>query len=283
MKRALFLILLLFTVTANSQTVDSAVPIRDSFYVVGSGEREVLYKPKNGPEQTLLTNVRVPTMQVHHPAKAYDRHFAVLVFPGGGFGSLSMTLEGESACKWINDIGGTAILVKYRVPSPAGTVRGQAALQDAQQAMRLTRDLIKNWGIDNNRLGVLGFSAGGKLAAWISVQSSIDRPAFTILVYPAYLSSSPSSHTVGRDLKVDSKTPPTFIVQTFDDSQFIAGTIAYFLTLRRYEVPSELHVFAGGGHGYGLGHQGESVAQWPTLASRWLDGFTDLRFKGNPQ
>lgn len=259
-------------------TADSAVPLwPNNPAVTGTHETEFEYKHPNEPEQRLLTNVTVPTVQIFHPAAKNDKHFAMLILPGGGFGALSMHLEGEAACAWINSLGGTAALVKYRVPSPPESTKGQTALKDARRALSIVRDQLISSKIPFNRIGVIGFSAGGKLAAWMSSGQVADRPAFVVLVYPAYLGTSGKPGGLADGIHLDSITPSTILFQASDDRKFIDGTLAYFGVLRANGISAELHVFAEGGHGFGLGSPDRPVGQWPMLATSWLSNIGILR------
>lgn len=198
---------------------------------------------------------------------------AVLVFPGGGYRILAYDLEGTEVCSWLNSIGITAVLVKYRVGPPGGAKQYGPALQDAQRAMGLVRGHATEWNINPRQVGVLGFSAGGHLAAALSNQSgkrtySVEdafddqnaRPDYVILVYPAYLET----------VKATAGTPSTFIVQAEDDSAFIDGTLSYYQTLKAAKVASELHLYSSGGHGYGLRPTADAVTGWPQLAEKFI-------------
>lgn len=253
----------------------------------GLGEEHDATKPTDndvsGRRLIRLTSVSVPTLTVFRPLQAKDTGTAVLVFPGGGYHILAYDLEGSEVCQWLNSIGVTAILVKYRVPRREGRPMWAAPLQDAQRAMGLVRMHAHEWGIQPNRIGVMGFSAGGHLSAAISNNFSertypavdeadkIDcRPDFTILVYPAYLNGEKPTEAVSPELPVSSRTPPTFAVQAEDDSSFIAGTLIYYRALINAKVPAELHIFPKGGHGYGLRPSPNAVSHWPELAGAWL-------------
>jgi len=230
-----------------------------------------------------LGNVSQPTLTVFSPPKDQDTGAAVIVCPGGGYGILAMDLEGSEVCDWLNSIGVTGILLKYRVPSRPGLPKHTAALQDAQRAIGLVRSQAKDLGIDPKRIGILGFSAGGHLAAAASnnfetrTYSHIDsaddvscRPDFTLLIYPAYLTLKDQGDKIAPELPVTEKTPPTFIVMTQDDGIRVETAMFYSLALKNAKVPCELHVYPKGGHGYGLRPSDNAVSTWPARAAEWL-------------
>jgi len=230
-----------------------------------------------------LTNVTAPSMTLYPAPKNKSTGAAVLVFPGGGYRILAYDLEGTEICEWLNSIGITAVLVKYRVPEPKESPRYQQPLQDAQRAVGSVRNHAKDWSIDPQRIGVLGFSAGGHLSAVLSNSSEertyppVDeadqissRPDFAILIYPAYLSVDDKGETLAPEVKPSNGTPPTFIVQAEDDKPFIAGTLLYYRALTDAKAAAEMHLYSAGGHGYGLRRTNDPVTGWPQLAAAWL-------------
>ena len=223
-----------------------------------------------------LGNVTTPTMTLYPAPKETRTGAAVLVFPGGGYSILAYDLEGTEICDWLNRIGVTAVLVKYRVPQPKDLPRYQQPLQDAQQAIRIVRSHAGEWGIDPQRIGVLGFSAGGHLSAVLSnapaqeVDGMSSRPDFAVLIYPAYLSVDNKGETIAPEVKPSDRTLPTFIVQAENDKPFIGGTLLYYRALAEAKVPAEMHLYSAGGHGYGLRRTNDPVTNWPQLAEAWL-------------
>lgn len=215
-------------------------------------------KPVAGRAVARLGPVTEPTLTLYPVAQGSGSAPAVLVFPGGGYRILAYDLEGEEVCQWLNRIGFTAVLVKYRVGPPGGPTQYEQPLADAKQAIALVRSHAQDWHIDEKRIGTLGFSAGGHLAAVLNTTET--RPNFSVLVYPAYLAEVP----------LPTASVPTFIVQTEDDRSFIDGTLAYYKTLKSGGMPVEMHLFSQGGHGYGLRETGEAVAQWPHLVENWF-------------
>ncbi len=236
-----------------------------------------------------LGNVTDPSITVYPAPKTSDTGTAVIVFPGGGYRILAMDLEGTEVCQWLNSIGITAVLLKYRVPEIPDLPRYTAPLQDAQRAVRLVRAHADEWGLKADRIGAMGFSAGGHLAAVLSNKSeersyeSVDkvdenscRPDFALLIYPAYLSVRDQGEQLAPEVAVGPRTPPTFIVQAEDDRPFIGSTLLYYRALQGSRVPAELHVFAKGGHGYGLRPSSARVTGWPSLAANWLQSLNLL-------
>lgn len=236
-----------------------------------------------GRKLVRLGNVDTPTLAVYRPPKEKDSGAAVLVFPGGGYNILALDLEGSEVCEWLNTIGVTGILVKYRVPARAGQPRWAAPLQDAQRAVGIVRQRASELGVDPKRIGVLGFSAGGHLAAAVSTNydrrtydpvDAVDalscRPDFTLLIYPAYLTVEKEGDQVAPELTITRETPPAFLVQTEDDSVRVETSLFYYAALRKARVPAEMHIYPSGGHGYGLRPTDKAVTTWPRRAEEWL-------------
>ena len=229
-----------------------------------------------------LGNVSTPTLTVY-PPKANNSGAAVVVFPGGGYQILAIDLEGTEVCEWLNGIGVTCVLVKYRVPNSGPLPKSPAALQDAQRAMGMVREHAAEWGIDPARVGVLGFSAGGHLSAALSThfdtrlyprQDAADerscRPDFAVVVYPGYLALPDRQMATNPEIAPSKQTPPTFIVQAEDDPVHVENATNYFLQLKQAGVAAELHLYAEGGHGYGLRRTELPVTRWPSLVQEWL-------------
>lgn len=229
-----------------------------------------------------LGNVSEPTVTFFRAPVDRSDGACVLVCPGGGYHILAWDLEGTEVCEWLNSIGVHAALLKYRVPRRPDRAPHAAPLEDAQRAMGLLRERAAEWGVNSNRLGVLGFSAGGNLAAFLSntperayprVDAADDRPArpdFAILVYPAYLTDKDQGDRVRADLPVSTNTPPTFIAITQDDPVRVETALGYAGGLHQHQVPFELHVYPRGGHGYGLRRTDNPVTWWPDRAAEWM-------------
>jgi acetyl esterase/lipase len=229
-----------------------------------------------------LGNVSNPTLTLYAPANR-NTGSAVVVFPGGGYHILAMDLEGTEVCDWLNSAGIACILVKYRVPDSGPYPKSAAALQDAQRALGMVRSHAAEWRLDPHRIGVLGFSAGAHLAAALSTHferrlyDSFDtadgfscRPDFAVIVYPGYMTAGEKSLTPSPDIPVTDQTPPSFIVQAEDDPVHVENALAYFVALKNAKVPAELHIYAEGGHGYGLRRTALPVTAWPKSVEAWL-------------
>lgn len=229
-----------------------------------------------------LGNVSQPTLTIYTP-KERNTGAAVVVFPGGSYHILAIDLEGTEVCDWLTSEGITCALLKYRVPDSGPFPKSSAALQDAQRAVGMVRARAADWHIDPNRIGVLGFSAGGHLAAALSTHFAqrlydpVDaadatscRPDFAVIVYPGYLALAEQNFAPNPDIHVSDQTPPTFLVQAEDDPVHVENAIVYFLALKSAKVPAELHVYAQGGHGYGLRRTALPVTCWPDSVMIWL-------------
>ena len=229
-----------------------------------------------------LGNVATPTLTLYE-AKGNNTGAAVVVFPGGGYQILAIDLEGTEVCDWLNAVGINCVLLKYRVPNTGPYPKSSAALQDAQRAVGLVRQHAAEWKIDPSRIGVLGFSAGGHLAAALSTHfdqrlyDPVDeadklscRPDFAVVVYPGYLALADQNFAPNADIHPTDKTPPTFVVQAEDDPVHIENSLVYFQALKNAKVPAELHIYADGGHGYGLRRTALPVTTWPQTVETWL-------------
>jgi acetyl esterase/lipase len=229
-----------------------------------------------------LGNVSAPTLTLYTPM-GQNSGAAVVVFPGGGYHILAIDIEGTEVCEWLNSAGITCVLLKYRVPDSGPYPKFPAALEDTQRVLGLVRLHAAGWHIDPNRIGVLGFSAGGHLAAAISThfderlyspQDAADklscRPDFAILIYPAYLTIEDKNFAPNPEIHPTANTPPTFIVQAEDDPVHVENALVYFLGLKNAKVPAELHIYAQGGHGYGLRRTALPVTTWPQSVETWL-------------
>lgn len=229
-----------------------------------------------------LGHVSTPTLTVYQP-RQNKTGAAVVVFPGGSYHILAIDLEGTEVCDWLNSIGVTCVLVKYRVPDSGPYPKSPAALQDAQRALGVVRSHASEWHIDPKRIGVLGFSAGAHLSAALSTHfeqrlyDPVDdadklscRPDFAVIVYPGYLAMSEQNFAPNAEIHVTSQTPPSFIVQAEDDPVHVENATVYFLALKNAKVSAELHIYAEGGHGYGLRRIELPVTAWPKLVETWL-------------
>jgi acetyl esterase/lipase len=259
---------------------------------VGPGEGRAWWPRAN--------DVSRPTMTVYAP-KSPNTGMAVVVFPGGGYKFLAMDLEGTEICDWLTSRGITCVLLKYRVPSSGPTWENgrryypkvQTALQDAQRTLGLVRLHAAQWKVDPHKVGVIGFSAGGHLVAALSTHfaqrtyPAVDaadkescRPDFAIAIYPGHLWAHEDEDRATRDethldlrpdIRVTAQTPPTFLLQAGnDDVDGVEQSLAYYIALQKAGVPVEMHLYAQGGHAFGLRPGKLPIARWPRLVETWL-------------
>jgi acetyl esterase/lipase len=217
-----------------------------------------------------------PSIEVFIPDPALNRNAAVVICPGGAYKILAYDKEGIDIAAWLNKLGFTALVLQYRIPD-----KKEGALQDAQRAIRIVRSNARKWNIDTEKIGIMGFSAGGSLSARTSTlfnkrtYPAVDekdslscRPAFALLIYPAYLDEGPD-RTLTPELQLTKETPPMFIFQTADD-QYGNSALVMAGALRDAKLPFELHILATGGHGYGMKSGSLAGTTWPGLADDWL-------------
>lgn len=243
-------------------------------------------KPGEKPVKR-LTNVTRPTISVYRPTKVKDTGAAVVIAPGGGYNILAWDLEGEEVAEWLNSIGVTGIVLKYRVPRRPDDPKDGApigALQDAQRALSLVRSKADDWKIDPHRIGMLGFSAGGHLTAALAtnnekrVYEPIDgidkvscRPDFAVLIYPGGVLEK-GKDTLRSDIRVTKDTPPMFFAHASNDPVSVENSVALYLALKQAKVPAEMHLYASGGHGFGLRKSDQPCSTWPQTCADWMRG-----------
>ncbi|MCW3808071.1 alpha/beta hydrolase [Plebeiibacterium marinum] len=248
-----------------------------------------------------VVRVTDPTISVFLPEKEKANGTAVLICPGGGYSCLAWDHEGFMVAKWLNDHGIAGVLLKYRLPSDQiMEEKNMGPLQDAQQAMRMIRNNAEKWNINPDKVGVMGFSAGGHLASTISTQYARDlqsttdttsaRPDFSVLVYPVISMNKDYTHMGSRnnligkepteelvkqysnELQINKETPMAFMVHSLDDRAVpIENSLNYYKALKANGVKGELHIFQKGGHGYGLDKSKGTQLQWPAMLLQWLD------------
>lgn len=236
-------------------------------------------------------DVSRPTMTVYAPT-GRNTGVAVVVFPGGGYQFLAMDSEGTEICDWLISRGITCVLLKYRVPDSGPTRKGghmyypkvQTALQDAQRTLGLVRQHAPQWHVDPHKIGVIGFSAGGHLAAAVSTRfaqrtylpadaadQASCRPDFAIVVYPGHLWTPGTELTLRSDIRVPADAPPTFLLHAEDDPvDPVKHSLTYYAALQKAGVPAEMHLYAQGGHAFGLRPTKLPIGRWPTLVEQWL-------------
>lgn len=252
---------------------------------------------KNG-ELDIISKVFTPTLTIFIPKKPNGT--AMVICPGGGYHKLAIILEGYKVAKWLNTLGITAFVLKYRLPSDKIMQdKTIGPLQDAQESIRFIRRNAEKWGVNTNKVGIIGFSAGGHLASTLATQynnvvykatDSINaRPDFSVLIYPVIsmdekithkgskkklLGKFPSDALIEKysnEKQIDSLTPPTFIVHAMDDSSVpFENSIHYFLALKEKGVPSEIHLYQNGEHGFGLGRGKNTSKNWTNSCKEWL-------------
>jgi acetyl esterase/lipase len=254
-----------------------------------------------------------PTVTIYLPDNATGPTAAVVICPGGGYGGLAIDKEGHDVARWLNSIGVAGIVLKYRLPR-VDISKDQTPwpMQDAWRAMRLVRSHAADWKIDAARVGIMGFSAGGHLAAMTATHFDAgkaettdpigrfsSRPDFVILLYPVISLHPPIGHGGSRanllgktpdeklvdyysaDLQVTPQTSSAFVVQTRDDPVKVGNSIQFDAAMQKAKAPCELHLFATGGHGYGLGVHGGEVATWPKLCEEWMKRTGILKAKSS--
>jgi len=261
----------------------SLAQTRDTLYLWPDkvpGENGAKHPPQQaattGGNVIRLTNITNPALVVFKPEKSVDNGSGIIVCPGGGYRILAIDKEGYEVATWLNKLGFTAFVLQYRVPN-----KPDGALNDIQRAIKVVRNNINKWKLNPNKLGVLGFSAGGDLCTRAATRYTIEsypdmdkidsiscRPDFSLLIYPAYLDKG-KNRSLTPQLLVDNNTPPMFIFATANDSH---GNSALVMTgaLRDNKVPVELHLLPNGGHGYGLRSGNIAAETWPHLAEIWL-------------
>lgn len=235
----------------------------------------------DGPKK--VVEVTKPTVTVYKPAADLNTGAAIVVAPGGGYRMLAYEHEGTQVAEWLTSIGVTCVLLRYRIPGRPGDDDRLLPLQDAQRALSLTRSKAKDWGIDPARIGILGFSAGGHLAAHAATQGekrayeAIDeldkascRPDFAVMIYPGGILDKADKTKLAARIAVGKDTPPSFLVVSTDDKGSAPGTLVLYSALRDAGVPVELHVYQNGGHGYGMRKAEQPWAAWPKRCEEWL-------------
>ncbi|GIQ60874.1 beta-xylanase [Flavobacterium collinsii] len=253
---------------------------------------------KDGKVQS-TSLVTIPTLSIFLPKEPKPNQTAVLIFPGGGYQHLAIDKEGTKVANWLNSLGIAAFVIKYRLPSDQIMKdKNIGPLQDAQEAMRYVRQNAAKYSIDSNKIGIMGFSAGGHLASTLATHyddvtyetsSKISaRPDFTLLIYPVISMQNGITHKgsqvsllgnhssqelldfYSNEKRVNSKTPAAFLIHATDDTVVLPeNSINYFLALKKNDVPAELHLYEKGGHGFGLGVNNTSKF-WTRDCEEWL-------------
>lgn len=240
-------------------------------------------QPKQDGKQVRLLNVSEPSLSIYKPRQPNGT--AVLVAPGGGYAFLAIEHEGTQVCERLVAAGVTCALLRYRVPMRSAADPGGAALQDAQRAMGLLRRRASEWNVKPDQVGLLGFSAGGHLAIQMALRANqrsyatdaqLDvpdaTPNFVVPVYPAYLMDPDGAFRLRPDLAVTAEAPPIFLIHANDDTDLStsAGSALLYLEYKRHQLPAELHIYAHGGHGFGLKPSTLPSADWLQQVLQWM-------------
>ena len=262
-------------------------PESDKPEEVGNGSRLVAGRPWHW-----ATYVSRPTMTIY-PPEGRNTRAAIVVLPGGGYKAVAMDLEGTEICDWVTKLGVTCVLLKYRVPQAwrhdgvEQAPKVQLPLQDAQRAIGLLRHRASSYGLDPQKIGVIGFSAGGHLAAAVSnagkltykpvddADRELPRPDFAVLLYPGHLwaeTSPKTSLTLSPWVEISSNAPPALLIHSMNDPvDDVRHSLAYGLALNDVGVAVEMHLYAGGGHAFGLRPTSDPITtEWPKLVEKWL-------------
>jgi acetyl esterase/lipase len=278
-----------FTLAFAFGTLYAAEPVTIKLWPKGAEEpagfqaktMEEKASEKDGLKRT--QNVSDPTITIYRPDKPNGT--AVIVAPGGGYGGLAIEHEGTMVCDWFVKQGVTPILLRYRVPRRDPADPSKYPLQDAQRAMGIVRHRASEWGIKPDRIGFLGFSAGGHLAVMATLHAnertytqdpSLDvpdaTPNFSIPVYPAYLVSKEDTFTLLPEVKVTDKAPPMCLVHAHDDKGVTgpSGSALLYLEYKKLNLPAELHIYAKGGHGFGMKQSGLPTVEWIERVGEWM-------------
>ncbi len=244
---------------------------------------EVTQPPKDGENSPMIriTNIGKPTLSVYLPPKEKRNGTSVIICPGGGFNILAWNKEGTEVAEWFNTIGVTAFVLKYRCPTAVRSPNWLAPAQDAQRAVSLVRSRATEFNVDPSQIGLLGFSAGGMAAGAATIKHAsrqydasddVDkvscRPDFGVLVYPAYFVDKQGE--LKPEFTIDKTTPPMFFAHAFNDGVTCESSVRLFLELKKAGVPSELHVYSTGGHGFGLRPSSDAASTWPKRCEEWL-------------
>ncbi len=271
-----------------------------SFVKAQQGTDEIiLLWPDGAPDAVGNTEKDKPTMTVYLPDTSKISGTGVVIFPGGGYTHLAMEKEGHKVARWLNELGVAAFVIKYRLGE---RYHHPSQLNDAQQAIRMVRANATQWGLNKNRIGILGFSAGGHLASTagthfdfgdpdgsdrIGRQSS--RPDFMVLIYPVITFGDEYTHEGSRfyllgenptpklvdylsnEKQVTAQTPPTFLVHGTNDTGVpVQNSIMFYEALINHDIPAEMHLFEDGPHGFGMAPDDQELSQWPGLCEAWM-------------
>ena len=284
LKINLFL-LILFSFTAISQ---EKIPIYNKDLPCYQNNKDkIAYEGEN----IIYVEIKDPEVWYYPSESKIENNPAVIVVPGGGYAQLSIESEGTQIAEWLNQIGIDAFVLKHRLPANyEGSCKQRVAIEDGQAAINFIRDNSIKFKINPNKLGVMGFSAGGHLASSLSnLKTNDSRPNFSVLLYPVITMNPKKTNSwtfsslfgesateemilkFSNELKVDKNTPPTIIIHSDNDEAVIPeNSISYYMALRKNNIPTALHIWEDGGHGYGLGKGRGSIESWPKIVEEWM-------------
>ena len=256
-------------------------------YPNGPKESNGITAPESYRDPEFIINISEPRMFAYLADKEKATGTAVVICPGGGYSGISQIKEGSEIAKWFNELGVSAFVLYYRMPNGHWNV----PLEDAQTALKIIHQRAKEWNIDDKKIGIMGFSAGGHLASTVGThfKNNIQRPAFMILGYPVVTMNKELTHAGSRtnllgknppdalvkkysnELHVTKKTPTTFIFLAMNDKTVpVANSQDFYKALQEHHVPAEIHAFELGGHGFGMQKNGIDSDKWPDLLEAWL-------------
>lgn len=244
-------------------------------------------RPDENPPATRISRITRPQLEVYEPAADKQTGAAIVILPGGGFNYVVTDKEGSEAAPWLNRLGITVFVLRYRTKDESNLPLWKRPVQDAQRTVSLLRAKAADWKLDPRRIGLMGLSSGGQVAAIATARGDeriyrevdeIDRqscrPDFALLIYPWNLWDT-KSQTLMEEARPGAGYPPTFIVHTHDDKSSSLGSLAVYMALKQHDVPAELHIYRNGGHGYGFRPvTGSVVHSWPQRAEEWMAHLT---------
>jgi len=303
---ALFSLALICQATAADPLIVDVWPGRAPDETGDIGPEKVRMSPASGrtdievTEPTrMITDVSKPTLTIYRPPKDRDTGTAMLICPGGGYWNLYWQLEGEEVATWLNSIGITGIILKYRVPRHTDEIKGEPArrpLQDSQRAVSLVRSRAAEWGIHPDRIGIVGFSAGGHLA--VATATNFDkrtyeaaddvdkiscRPDFAVAVYSGYLKSKDKDE-LAPGIRIPSGTPPIFLAHGGDDTiSPPQNSVLMYLALKQAGIPAELHIYGGTAHDFGVRANDRAYSTWTASCAHWLRDLGLLQSSGTQE
>ncbi|MES2596912.1 MAG: alpha/beta hydrolase [Verrucomicrobiota bacterium] len=266
-----------FALIALVSSLQAAEPLEIKLWPEGAPGKMLPHSPatedfirtKSG--KSTLTDIHEPTITVYRPEKPNGT--SVIVAPGGGFVFLSAIHEGTQVCEWLNTLGVTGILLKYRTPTRDEAAPHEKPVADAAKAISIVREKAKEWKLNPNRIGLLGFSAGGNLLAHIACDrpAAASLPNFGVMIYGGGFVDSKEPTKLKEGFTVPADAPPMFMACAHDDGQNPTAATVLYLEYKKRELPAELHLFTKGGHGFGMRDNKQPINAWPQRCAEWMD------------